>query len=646
MTLERAAVSKIDKLPANIQAKVEAGKKLKGVEDQIMKAFAGLQDELNKKPEDRVPVAFREDYECVLDLDDEVSIAADDDGEHSEMMDDDVSIDGDGDNSSETVTPVKKPVKKKKKIALEEKNINTTTKNQKVAIKKKLKSVKEKTRTVPSPSTEIGDIIGEAELSDGDDEKMDEDSEEVVIEDDEDDEDLNYDEEEKVEKKKKKKKAATSKKPPDGDTQKRLKKEKKIAADKPTKELKHVGAMNEEEDLDTVQDAIVMKRRKADRLRKLKLKEAKGYSACVKRFKSVTDALSEAVKTEDRLKVLECMKDLKKDVNALTAPFIEEYKLAYMIKSTKTMLVGDEQKIRKDLWEEMKVVYATKKANVPEGWQEALAKLEVKNEVVITTNSNTIQKKTPESNEDKVSQDKRGASVTQEILDPETNGTHGEVTSVNKVRLDLSRQSSGGVELEIDSLPRKPGFQKPKIESLRATPITKPVKKKTTLSSWKNLMNNDKPKEIVDAKKPLKPRLLDETIIATKLPDWLTKEQEVDPVDAWNEDRDLGLEFFDEAAAYFPDTVNRTSVARALERATFAWATGNEMVTSTDDDKWKITYWCKVHSIVGAMAGKHNTGTLVEAILDGKYESAKVIIGLPNDVLFASFEGKPIGGSS
>lgn len=637
--LEKAVAAKLDKPPANYQAKLDAGKKLKGVEEQIMKAFAGLQDELNKKPEERIPIAFREDYEGVLTLADEVSL----DGCEVDDDDDDDDTSTDDDTSSESITPVKKPVKKKIKPALEEKTDNViikkTTKKQTPVIKKKLKSATEKTKTVPSPPTEIVDI-GEAELSEGDDDKMEEDSEEAVIEDDDDDEDLNYDEEEKVGKVKKKKAVPTKKPPPDGETKTSAKKEKKIPVKATKKESKHVGSTKTEQILDPEEDAIVQKRRKADRLRKLKLKEAKEYSACVKRFKSVIDSLSEAIETKDLSNVVACLKELKKDVNAMTAPFIEEYKLAQIMKSAKTILVGhDERQVRKDLFEEMKVVYAAKKDHVPEGWREALAKLEPKIEAT--------KKDSPESNEDNESQNKPGPDVKQENQALETNGTVADVTGSHKARHVLNHQSSGGVESEPASLPRKPGFQKSRVESPQSTPAsTKPVKKKIMLSSWKSLMNSDKPKEKIEPPKPLKSRLFDETKTVTKLPEWLTKEQEVDSAETWNDDRNLGLEFFDEATLYFPDTVKRTSVARALERAAFAWATQKEMPNSSDDDNWKMIYWSKVHSIVGAIAGKHTTGTLVQAILDGKYASAEIIIGLPDEVLFASFEGKPIGGLS
>ena len=74
MPYEKAVSRKLNVLPANLQTKVDTGKKLKGGEGEAVKGFACLEEELKKEPEERVPESFTEDYENILNLDDEISI--------------------------------------------------------------------------------------------------------------------------------------------------------------------------------------------------------------------------------------------------------------------------------------------------------------------------------------------------------------------------------------------------------------------------------------------------------------------------------------------------------------------------------------------------------------------------------------------
>ena len=76
MSYEKAVASKLHVLPAILQAKVDAGMKLKRGEEQAVNGYVCLEEELKKKPEDRIPQKFTEDYENILKLDDEVSISS------------------------------------------------------------------------------------------------------------------------------------------------------------------------------------------------------------------------------------------------------------------------------------------------------------------------------------------------------------------------------------------------------------------------------------------------------------------------------------------------------------------------------------------------------------------------------------------
>ena len=78
MSYEKAVLRKLHVLPANLQAKVDAGKKLKGDEKEAVKGYACLEDELKKKPEDRIPQKCTEDHENILTLVNEISHTFDD----------------------------------------------------------------------------------------------------------------------------------------------------------------------------------------------------------------------------------------------------------------------------------------------------------------------------------------------------------------------------------------------------------------------------------------------------------------------------------------------------------------------------------------------------------------------------------------
>ena len=647
MSYEKAVQNNYHTLPASLQAKLDKGKKLKGSEEQTVKGFACLETELAKKPEERIPDKFTEDHENILNLDDEISLPAEDDESGFDDDDDDAALESDDAVHKARKTPIKK---------------KTTAKTKKSTAKKDTKPPAKKQKKPSSPEAEV-DAVGEAELSGesdedlSDDEKVSEEDDEKdddfdkdPIEDDDNDEDLNYHEEE-VGKKKKKKGAA----------KKRLSVESDARPKKATKKAAAKKVVEPKEPRDPDAEAKLLIRRERDQLRVRGNREAKAYEACVELFKVVVDELGEAMDKKDTVKVVRCMKTLKKDVNALTAPFIEEFKLAHLMKAAKAVLTSDEGKnVRKELWGEMKVVYEEKKGNVPEGWRIRLSSKESKEEPKKEKpRKPEIQKKRPERKEGSMSQDvKSGGDDKGRDLDTKDAKSQ---PGLDTSRLSTSRQ--GGDDMAVDVVPKKPGFKrgespkprlvastsqpplKVKTESSTALPSMKPPKKKNSLSSWKTLMNTDsKPKEKSDtpkARRSLTPS--DESILAKKVPEWLTKERPEDPAVQTSEDRQLGLEFFDEAAEYFPDTINCPSFARALEGGLFAWATHAWATKDTLEESLEMTYWSKLHNIVGAIGGKHKTGTLVAAIMAGTYGSAEEIMKLPDEVLMESFENKSDG---
>jgi hypothetical protein len=101
------------------------------------------------------------------------------------------------------------------------------------------------------------------------------------------------------------------------------------------------------------------------------------------------------------------------------------------------------------------------------------------------------------------------------------------------------------------------------------------------------------------------------------------------------EDRLFALEFLLQAAAHFPagKGVNEESVARGLEMAVYEW--------SEKQNSWSDSYWDKIHSVVAAITGKREVGSIVSMIMDGHFASPKAIVALSDENLEHSFEGRP-----
>ena len=619
MSYEKAVASKLHVLPANLQAKVDANKKLKGGEEQAVKGYACLEEELKKNPEDRIPQKFTEDYENILKLDDEVSLNADD-GYNGES--DELESESDSAVSAPAPAPKKKTIVREKKVVVKKK-------------KKEPKPVVEPPPLVTPLPMEIDDVIGEAELSEGDDNE--DDAFEKSIDGDEDDEDLNYDEDEKV----KKKGTVSKKRSSTGKQEKQKKSQKKMSVDmevRPKQELKKSPkkAKQPEEEIDPVKQ----RKRERDRLRKRGMKEASEYELCIQRYRTVIDDLAAAVKSNDSTKVVRCMNKLKKGVQELTAPFIEDFKLAQVMKAAKAIMVTEEDKhVRKELWEEMKVLYEEKKKSVPEGWRARLTIPESKHHEV----SSEKRKKRPEAKVESESRSEVSAIDGNEGMEPanETTRNANDMES-ESLRLDSARSSLGG---DMERIPARNGkgvkSSDAALPEVHQTPtLQKQPKKTMSLAMW---MNADKSKETTETPKPNNAPAQDPSASTKKIPSWLLRLRNAGHAVELSDDRQVGLEFFNEAAKLFPDTIERDGLATVLEGAAFAWATSK--AATADDTASNVLYFEKIHSICGACAGKHQKGALVAAIMDGKYESAEEIVNLPDDVLFASFFGPALNGS-
>ena len=73
VSYEKAVSISAHVAPAYLNAKLDAGENLNDVEEHIMAGYACLEDELKKKPEDRIP-EITDDNESIRDRDDELSL--------------------------------------------------------------------------------------------------------------------------------------------------------------------------------------------------------------------------------------------------------------------------------------------------------------------------------------------------------------------------------------------------------------------------------------------------------------------------------------------------------------------------------------------------------------------------------------------
>jgi hypothetical protein len=644
--LESAAKRNIDTLPQKIIAKVETNKKLTKIEEQVLRGFEELPAQLSKAVEDRRAQDFREDYESILVLGDDVSLPSDDVSMSGEASEDGGVNDVLESDDEEKVDSHPAKTKKGAKKA-----------SAKKPPKKKKPPAKKKDQPV---ADDFSNDIGEPELSNddsddvsdiiSDDEKDDDFKKDEVEDEDEDDEDFQETKKSKQVKKKKRPYAV------------------KEEVAKPKKEKKPKVETPLPEDKDPVEEERLAKRRERDQLRERKKKEAKAYEKCVVDYGGVVSDFKDAIEQEDTAKMMGYMKEIKDKVRHFSAPFIEKYKIPAILKSAKALLASGEGKgIRKEIWEKLKAVHAAKKPNVPEGWDQYLKsekeepteervksegtkKLKAKESDVEAgaaqengSNGAKVKKEPPSEKVSSLDNSRHGGSwqsldgqekATDMSLKRTPDESLGSINDSNQVRVESSSSPVPPKRFEVKREGTSGSQVSNKYRADSSHPSMKAPKRKTSLTSLKSLLNKDiktpKSEDKFAARKSLEP-----VVSVKKLPEWLTTELAIDSAVESNECRSLGLEFFLEVSEYFPSSVNRLSIARALEGAAYTWAKERK----TSKPSWEGGYWEKLHTVVGSIGGKHKAGSLLAAIIDGKYPSAKSIIGLSDDVLMESFEG-------
>jgi hypothetical protein len=118
------------------------------------------------------------------------------------------------------------------------------------------------------------------------------------------------------------------------------------------------------------------------------------------------------------------------------------------------------------------------------------------------------------------------------------------------------------------------------------------------------------------------------------MPSWLKGPLPADISAPSDDDRSLAVEFLQDAFATFPEgKINANSASLALESAINDWSAARS-------DKSEV-YWEKTHDIVAALSGMVEPTSLVQELLDGKFETPRDLLRITRKRLNGYVGGLP-----
>jgi len=404
---------------------------------------------------------------------------------------------------------------------------------------------------------------------------------------------------------------------------------------KKIKKLVKKGAKDKDMAKDDDKDQKKKKKKKKDKAPKEPKKRTKAAEQrdlererCEEEYLPLVDDLKFHKEARDIESIQVVLHSLLPVADSFAASFFSEYEIPKLMKATKTVLEesgGDTSTYRR-LWNKMKASYQIKVGQLPEGFKAKKGRGAKSNDT--------------ESSEKIKSED--GApkkSIVKEESQPQ--GTQVERSASNESGPD-SKDSSAATPGPLGKVPSKEPHRRSSADSEQlAKTIEKSASKpKPKKFSVMDFMAKKKENKSVPSSAPDKVSTSSAGGAASKkaLPAWVTSPPtSEDPLegDAKREDRSFALEFLLQAAAHFPSNsrANKESIARSLEIAIYEWS-------ESQGGDWNETYWNKVHSIVAAITGKREIGTLVTMIIEGCFASPKSIVTLSLEELEKSFEGR------
>ena len=350
--------------------------------------------------------------------------------------------------------------------------------------------------------------------------------------------------------------------------------------------------------------------------------EKKLFRKCEKDYRGLIQSWESALQMEDNAKIELILKELLKHVDKFSAPFIEEYKLNILIKSTKKVC---ECENRKELFRQMKEQYIAKRNLVPPGFK------------IKKKDSLPIQKKVLKAPSPLGGEDGDDAANKDKTL-PATEDTPNEGDGDAADNLDTAAPDSAVANSLANPIKRSGSVERiepqpDKSEQNMTSPL-KGEKKKLGASFSLGKLFKPESKEIKTKLKAERQSIpSSQKLQQQSFPRWLGEApKEVIPSD---KAREFALEFLQQAAPTIPPSkhVNHDAVARSLEFAIYSWAKESPV-----GDK----YWNKIHDIVASISGNHKPGTLSTLIGEGRFHSPLDLMELSDDDLLSSFEGRPL----
>ena len=579
------------KVPAGIQKKLDGNKKLTKTDKQIVKGLEQIAEDSQLEASERVAwlPEWEEDWEDDDNFDDELEEGEDDEEEELE------------DDGSTSASRSKKKGGNKSKKGKDDSSAG-----------KKRKRKKGKKRKKAGDDTDDDDDLGDSEAgttgeksgASSDDNSSaplapknnkkkakaskvvykddNEEPEDVkVASDDENDEDFSDevssssdDEEEYVEDpgsgsggpKKRKRKAD------DGDTTGRKKKKKGSGEPKAKREKKQTAAS------------------KGPKVNS-KAAEQRYFDECEDLFLPLMRELKVAIGADD-LKTCElCVMKFQRYVEKVTPSFIRIHQFGLVVKESRKAFKSkgrdDLVSLCHELTKDLKRIYTEKLPLMPEGFEPKIRRQKKKD-------ASSAKKKKPKADaEDSASDDEaedRKTSSNAKI----SNGDAGHATVV-----DISKKS-------VDDEPAK---------------AMAPEKK--AAFSLKGMFQ--RPQKVAPAAREKSVDRASVTVQrsggsqAKQMPSWLKGPLPADISAPSDDDRSLAVEFLQDAFANFPEgKINVNSASLVLESAINDWSAARS-------DKSEV-YWEKTHDIVAALSGTVEPTSLVQEILDGKFETPRDLL--------------------
>ena len=347
--------------------------------------------------------------------------------------------------------------------------------------------------------------------------------------------------------------------------------------------------------------------------------EQKNLERCERIFFPIMLKLDRAILLSNSDGAVECIENLHKAIEILTAPFIKLHGLGMKIKQTRKTFIGlnEVKGLCKEFTNDLKRIYLEKEKLVPKNFDPKAGKfpkpLEIGNKQLteqVLVEVQSIPKPLHENTEAELADSAKTQSL------PHTPKVKNETTP-DKEMIMIKTKSS--------KIKRKK--ENYKIPSDKETTIVsnETPKNKRPFSLTYLLNKTPVPDDVPN-------RSSSRDMTETKLPKWLKVFESNKGFDEMTENRLFALEFLKQGAMCLNRSiVDYSSLARNLEYAISEYAisewnkkpTSKDKKYSSEDD----IYWEKVYAITASLSLK-NEGTLAQNIEKGYYESPKGVVVL------------------